>query len=75
MAQQKQVWLVSVRTQVQSLASLNGLRFWRCPELCCRSQRRLRSRIACGCGVGQWLQLPIRPLAWKPPFAVGATLK
>ena len=29
----------------------------------------------CGCGVGRELQLPIQPLAWEPPYAVGVTLK
>ena len=32
--------------QVQSLASLSGLRIWRCRELWCRSQTWLRSHIA-----------------------------
>ena len=35
-----------MRTKVQSLASLSGLRIQRCPELCCRSQVRLGSGIA-----------------------------
>ena len=26
----------------------------------------------CGSGVGWRLQVPIRPLAWEPPYAVGA---
>ena len=32
--------------QVQSLASLSGLRIWRCCELCCKLQTWLGSRIA-----------------------------
>ena len=35
-----------MRTQVQSLASLSGLRIWRCGELWYRLQSRLRSGIA-----------------------------
>ena len=38
--------LRSMRTQVQSLTSLNGLRIWRCHELWCRSQMWPRSGIA-----------------------------
>ena len=34
-AQWKQIWLGSIKMQVQSLASLSGLRFWRCHELWC----------------------------------------
>ena len=29
----------------------------------------------CGCGVGWQLQLGFDPLAWEPPYAVGAALK
>ena len=65
-AQQKQIWLASIRTQVRSLASLNGLRN-RCRhsldlvllQLCCRA-----AAIA-----------PIRPLAWEPLYAIGVALK
>ena len=35
-----------MRMQVRSLASLKGLRIWHCCELWCRSQTRLRSRVA-----------------------------
>ena len=45
-AQQKQIQLVSTRMQVWSLASLRGLVIWHFWELWCRSQMRLRSRIA-----------------------------
>ena len=31
---------------VRSLALLSGLRIWRCHELWCRSQMRLRSAVA-----------------------------
>ena len=69
MAQQKRIWLVSMRTQVQSLASLNELRI----------------RIAVSCGIGHrcsldmtllWLRQRLAaialtgPLAWEPPYAV-----
>ena len=30
---QKQIWLLSTRTQVQSLVSLSGLKIWHCHEL------------------------------------------
>ena len=36
-AQQKRIWLASIRTQVQTLASLNELRIQHCCELWCRS--------------------------------------
>ena len=29
----------------------------------------------CGCGVGWQLQLQFDPLAWEPPYAMGAALK
>ena len=45
-AQRKRIWLVSMRTQVPSLASLSGLRIWCCHELWCRSQTWLGSGIA-----------------------------
>ena len=35
-----------MRTQVPSLASLRGLRVWRCPELGCRPQAQLGSGVA-----------------------------
>ena len=52
--------LVFMKTGVQSLASIGGLRIQ-----CCR-----------GCSVGQQLTaFPIRSLAWELPYAMGATLK
>ena len=45
-AQQKQTRLVSIRTQVRSLASLSGLSIWPCRELRCRLQMWLESGIA-----------------------------
>ena len=46
MAQRKPIWLVSMRTQVQSLALLSGLRIQHCCELWCGLQMRLGSCIA-----------------------------
>ena len=45
-AQRKPAWLVSVRMQVRSPASLRGLRIWWCRELGCRSQTQLGSCVA-----------------------------
>ena len=53
--QQKWIQPVSIRTQVQSLALLIGLRIWHCYELWCRSQTRLRSHIAVAAGLQLWL--------------------
>ena len=60
---------------VQSLASLTALRIWHCPELWCRSQRRLGSDVAVAVA---WLQLcvaPIRPLTWELPYAMSVAIK
>jgi len=38
MSQQKRIQLGTIRLQVQSLASLSGLRIQRCHEMWCRSQ-------------------------------------
>ena len=45
-AQWKQIQLVSMKMQVQSLALLSGLGIWHCLELWCRLQTQLRSTIA-----------------------------
>ena len=42
----KRTQLVSMRTRVQSLALLIGLRIWLCCELWYRSQMQLRSQVA-----------------------------
>ena len=52
-----------MKLRARSLASLSGLRIWRCHELGCRLQTRLGSGIVIA---------PIRPLAWEPPYAAGA---
>ena len=74
MVQQKQIQLETVRLQVQSLASLSGLRI----------------SVAVSCGIGRkhrsdllllWLWCrpasvaPTGLLAWEPPYALGADLK
>ena len=45
-AQQKRIPLGTTRLKVQSLASLSGLRMWRCRELWCRPQTQLGSGVA-----------------------------
>ena len=71
----KQTWLVSMRTQVQSLDSLSGLRIQRCTLSC---------GAGCRCGLDLallWLwcrpviAAPIRPLTWEPQYAAGVALK
>ena len=47
------------KDEVQSLASLSGLRIQHYHELLCRSAA----------------EALIQPLAWEPPFAVGVALK
>ena len=46
MVQQKGIQLGTMRLQVRSLASLNGLRIWCYHELWCRLQMQLRSSMA-----------------------------
>ena len=74
MVQQKQIWLGTMKLQVQSLALLSSLRIQCCHELWCRWQTRLRSGIA-----WHWSRLAavalIAPLAWEPPYAMGMALK
>ena len=63
-----------MRIQVQSLASLSGLRIQHCCELWCRSHTQLGSGI-----VMLWCRPAattlIQPLAWEPPDAASAALK
>ena len=67
-AQQKQILLVSMRTQVQSQASLSELRIQHC--LSCGVSHRLGSDPKF---LWLWCRLaaaaPIQPLAWKLPYA------
>ena len=58
-AQQKEIWLGTMRLRDWSLASLSGLRIQRCSELWCRL-----ATVA-----------PIRPLAWESPYAMGVAIK
>jgi len=64
----KRIQLGTMRSWVPSLASLSGLRMRHCRELWCRSQTRLWSCVAMAA-------VPIRPLAWEPPYAAGVALK
>ena len=64
-----------MRTQVESLASLSGLRIWLCPELWYIGHR-------CGSDLmllWLWHRLAavslLGPLAWEPPYAMGVALK
>ena len=63
-----------MRMQVRSLASLSGLRIWDCCELWWRLQMPLRSHVAVPVASAEATAL-IRPLAWEPPYAVGAAPK
>ena len=53
--------MVSVRRQVQFLASLSGLRIWHCHKLWHRS----KIQHYCGCGIGQQLQPQFSPQLGK----------
>ena len=67
MSQRKGTQLVSMRTRVQSLALLSGLRILRCPELWCRLQTWHGPGAARGVG-GQlqisWTQDPALLHLW-----------
>ena len=73
-AQQLRTWLVSMRMQVRSLASLSGLRIEHCHKPWCRSWMRFGPALL-------WLwrrqvaAAPIRPLVWELPHAEGTALK
>ena len=73
-SQQKQIWLVSMRMQVGSLALLSGLGIQRCHELWHRSQMRLGSCIAV---LVVWAggYSSNSPLAWELLYAAGVALK
>ena len=76
-----------MRLQVRSLALLSGVRI-RVAVSCGVGHRLDSDLVCCGCGIGcrrgsdpalLWLWLrpaaataPIRPLAWEPPYAMGA---
>ena len=63
-----------MRLRVRSLALLSGSRIGHCHELWCRLQ-------TCSDPVLLWLwrrpaaTVPIGPLAWEPPYAVGVALE
>ena len=59
MVQWKLIRLGTLRLRVRSLALLSGLGIRRCCELWCR----LAATV------------PIKPLAWEPPYDTGAALK
>ena len=74
MAQQKGIRLGTMRLWVPSLASLSGLRIWRCCELWCRSHRHGLDLVL----LSLWCRLAataIRPLAWGPPYSLGVAQK
>ena len=60
--------------QVQSLASLSGLRIWRCHGLWCGLQTRLEFDVAVAVAVAGSCSSD-RPPAWEPLYAAGAALK
>ena len=66
--------LESMRLQIQSLASLSGLRMCCCCELWCSLQMQLGSCVAMAVGRPAAV-VPIQPLAWELPYAVGEALK
>ena len=72
-AQQKQIWLVAMKMQVPSRASLSGLR------RCHKQWRRWQTRLGSGVVGGLWCRPEaaalIPPLAWASPHAAGAALK
>ena len=63
-----------VRTQVQYLNLLIGLRIWHCHKLQHRSQMWLRSSIAVAV-VQAWAAALIQPLVWELPCATGVAIK
>ena len=65
--------LISMRTQVQFLALLSGLKTWRCCKPWCRLQTQLGSGFAVA--MAKATAPLIRPLALEPPYAVGVALK
>ena len=73
-SQQKQIWWISMRMWVWSLALLSGLRMRHCHELWYRSQTWLRSHIAVTVAEASAVAL-IQSLAWKFPYGASVALK
>ena len=63
-----------MRIQVQSLASLSGLRIQYCHKLWYRSQMQLRSGVAVAV-VWAGSCSSNSPLAWELPYAIAVALK
>ena len=63
----------SVWMQVQSLASLSGLRIWHHHELWWRSQMQL-VWCCCGCGIGLSCRSDSTP-TWELLYVAGAAIK
>ena len=63
-----------MRLRVRSLALLSGLTIRGCCELWCRLQTQLGPAL-----LWLWHRLaavvPLRPLAWEPPYATGVALE
>ena len=74
MARQKWIWLVSIRTQVWSLASLSGLRIWHCCELLV-SCRHSSDPVLLWLWLWPAAAAPMGPLAWETLPATGVALK
>jgi len=75
MAHQQGARLASMRTQVQFLALLSGLRIWHCHVLWCRSQTTAQIWHCFGCGVGQQLQLWLDHFHTPPDVALKSRKK
>ena len=61
LSRNEQIWLVSMRTQVRSLALLSGLSIRCCRELWCRSQMAAWILCCCGCGIGSSYSSDLTP--------------
>ena len=64
-----------MRMQVQSVASLSGLRIQHYYDLWCRWQMRLGSGVAVAVVCRLAAAAPIQPLVWEPPYATGMAEK
>ena len=74
MVQWKRIRLGTIRLPVRSLASLSGLRIQRCMS-CGVGRRRHSDPALLWLWHGLTAVAPMRPLAWEPPYAMGAALK